>query len=113
VAAPERICAGSGFARNDKDCRFAAVASGAFSRHRQSAGRNQNHRGYCGGTEPNPTTNGRSEKRTTGIDQIIYDPAKISYEQLLDITGSKSIQRSPTAIHRYRSKLSAAIFLWQ
>jgi methionine-S-sulfoxide reductase len=43
--------------------------------------------GYCGGTEPNPTYQLVSSERTTYREslEITYDPAKISYEQLLDI----------------------------
>jgi methionine-S-sulfoxide reductase len=43
--------------------------------------------GYCGGTEPNPTYELVSSERTRYREsiQITYDPAKISYDQLLDI----------------------------
>ena len=43
--------------------------------------------GYCGGTEPNPTYQLVSSEKTGYREsiQITYDPAKISYEQLLDI----------------------------
>ena len=43
--------------------------------------------GYCGGTEPNPTYQLVSSERTNFREsiEITYDPAKISYEQLLDI----------------------------
>src|SRR5438874_4247533 len=43
--------------------------------------------GYSGGTEPNPTYQLVSSERTNYREsiEIIYDPAKISYEQLLDI----------------------------
>jgi methionine-S-sulfoxide reductase len=43
--------------------------------------------GYCGGTEPNPTYELVGSEKTNYREsiQIIYDPAKISYEQLLDI----------------------------
>jgi len=43
--------------------------------------------GYCGGTEPNPTYQLVSSERTSYREsiEIMYDPAKISYEQLLDI----------------------------
>jgi peptide methionine sulfoxide reductase msrA/msrB len=43
--------------------------------------------GYCGGTEPNPTYEVVSSEKTGYREsiQITYDPAKISYEQLLDI----------------------------
>lgn len=43
--------------------------------------------GYCGGTEPNPTYNLVTSERTNYREsiEITYDPAKISYEQLLDI----------------------------
>ncbi|PWT87191.1 MAG: peptide-methionine (S)-S-oxide reductase [Acidobacteria bacterium] len=43
--------------------------------------------GYCGGTEPNPTYELVSSEKTGYREsiQIIYDPAKISYDQLLDI----------------------------
>jgi methionine-S-sulfoxide reductase len=43
--------------------------------------------GHCGGTEPNPTyelvTSDKTQYRESI--EITYDPAKISYEQLLDI----------------------------
>jgi methionine-S-sulfoxide reductase len=43
--------------------------------------------GYCGGTEPNPTYELVSEEKTGYREsiEITYDPAKISYAQLLDI----------------------------
>ena len=43
--------------------------------------------GYCGGTEPNPTYDLVSTEKTGYREsiQITYDPAKISYDQLLDI----------------------------
>jgi len=43
--------------------------------------------GYCGGTEPNPTYKLVTSEKTKYREsiEIIYDPAKISYEQLLDI----------------------------
>jgi methionine-S-sulfoxide reductase len=43
--------------------------------------------GYCGGTEPNPTYEVVSSEKTGYREsiQITYDPAKISYNQLLDI----------------------------
>jgi peptide methionine sulfoxide reductase msrA/msrB len=43
--------------------------------------------GYCGGTEPNPTYEAVSSEKTGYREsiQITYDPAKISYDQLLDI----------------------------
>jgi methionine-S-sulfoxide reductase len=43
--------------------------------------------GYCGGTEPNPTYEMVSSEKTRYREsiEITYDPAKISYEQLLDI----------------------------
>jgi len=43
--------------------------------------------GYCGGTEPNPTYEIVSSEKTGYREsiQITYDPAKISYDQLLDI----------------------------
>ena len=43
--------------------------------------------GYCGGTEPNPTYKLVTSEKTNYREsiQITYDPAKISYEQLLDI----------------------------
>src|SRR6266480_2245960 len=43
--------------------------------------------GYSGGTEPNPTYQLISSERTNYREsiEITYDPAKISYEQLLDI----------------------------
>lgn len=43
--------------------------------------------GYCGGTEPNPTYKLVISEKTNYREsiEITYDPAKISYEQLLDI----------------------------
>jgi methionine-S-sulfoxide reductase len=43
--------------------------------------------GYCGGMEPNPTYELVSSEKTRYREsiEIKYDPAKISYEQLLDI----------------------------
>jgi methionine-S-sulfoxide reductase len=43
--------------------------------------------GYCGGTEPNPTYNLVTSEKTKYRESIAitYNPAKISYEQLLDI----------------------------
>src|SRR6476620_278255 len=43
--------------------------------------------GYSGGTEPNPTYQFVSSEKTNYREsiEITYDPAKISYEQLLDI----------------------------
>src|ERR1700747_179375 len=43
--------------------------------------------GYSGGTEPNPTYQLVSSEKTNYREsiEITYDPAKISYEQLLDI----------------------------
>ena len=43
--------------------------------------------GYCGGTEPNPTYELVSSEKTGYREsiQITYDPAKISYDHLLDI----------------------------
>src|SRR5215216_669763 len=43
--------------------------------------------GYCGGTEPNPTYNLVTSEKTKYREsiEITYDPAKVSFEQLLDI----------------------------
>jgi methionine-S-sulfoxide reductase len=43
--------------------------------------------GYCGGTEPNPTYQSVSSEKTGYREsiEITYDPAKISFAQLLDI----------------------------
>jgi methionine-S-sulfoxide reductase len=43
--------------------------------------------GYCGGTEPNPTYKLVTSEKTNYREsiEITYDPAKISYQQLLDI----------------------------
>src|SRR5436189_4320808 len=43
--------------------------------------------GYCGGTEPSPTYALVGSEKTNYREsiQIVYDPAKISYEQLLEI----------------------------
>jgi len=49
--------------------------------------RSKVHVGYCGGTEPNPTYKLVTSERTNYREsiEIVYDPAKISYERLLDI----------------------------
>ena len=43
--------------------------------------------GYCGGTQPNPTYELVTSEKTNYREslEVTYDPAKISYEQLLDI----------------------------
>src|SRR5437667_9758040 len=43
--------------------------------------------GYCGGTEPNPTYELVTSEKTKYREsiEVTYDPAKISYRQLLDI----------------------------
>jgi methionine-S-sulfoxide reductase len=43
--------------------------------------------GYCGGTEPNPTYElvGSEKTKYRESIEIMYDPSKISYDQLLDI----------------------------
>jgi methionine-S-sulfoxide reductase len=43
--------------------------------------------GYCGGTEPNPTYEQVSSGATGYAEsvQIVYDPSKVSYEQLLEV----------------------------
>ena len=43
--------------------------------------------GYCGGTEPNPTYELVTSEKTNYREsiEVTYDPAKISYDQLLDI----------------------------
>jgi methionine-S-sulfoxide reductase len=43
--------------------------------------------GYCGGTEPNPTYKLVTSEKTKYREsiEVTYDPAKISFEQLLDI----------------------------
>src|ERR1041384_5976560 len=43
--------------------------------------------GYCSGTQPNPTYNLVTSEKTKYREsiEVTYDPAKISYEQLLDI----------------------------
>ena len=43
--------------------------------------------GYCGGTEPNPTYElvGSEKTKYRESIEVTYDPAKISYDQLLDI----------------------------
>src|ERR1700719_1316751 len=43
--------------------------------------------GYCGGTEPNPTYElvGSEKTKYRESIEIVYDPAKISFDQLLDI----------------------------
>eukprot|EP00953_Heterococcus_sp_UTEX-ZZ885_P001547 1353-Heterococcus_DN1.PRE.1 len=68
--------------------------------------------GYCGGNEKNPTYNQVSLGQTGHAEslQVIYDPAKISYEQLLDVFWH---QINPTTRdrqfcdggHQYRSAI--------
>src|SRR6201993_1588016 len=43
--------------------------------------------GYCGGTEPNPTYElvGTEKTKYRESIEVVYDPAKISYAQLLDV----------------------------
>jgi peptide methionine sulfoxide reductase msrA/msrB len=43
--------------------------------------------GYCGGTEPNPTYElvGSEKTKYRESIEIVYDPTKVSYDQLLDI----------------------------
>src|ERR1051326_8741915 len=43
--------------------------------------------GYCGGTEPNPTYElvGSEKTKYRESIEITYDPAKVSYDQLLDV----------------------------
>ena len=43
--------------------------------------------GYCGGTEPNPTYTLVGSEKTNYREsiQVTYDPAKINFDQLLDI----------------------------
>src|SRR5436190_23327108 len=43
--------------------------------------------GYCGGTEPNPTYELVTSEKTKYREalEITYDPAKISFDQVLDI----------------------------
>jgi peptide-methionine (S)-S-oxide reductase len=55
--------------------------------------------GYTGGTVPNPTYNQVSAKTTghTEAVEIVYDPAKVSYEQLLQVYW-RSID--PTVVDR-------------
>jgi len=57
------------------------------ARIRQNSGRDQNGGGYCGGTEPNPTYKLVTSEKTKYREsiEVTYDPAKISFEQLLDI----------------------------
>src|SRR5438093_527116 len=47
--------------------------------------------GYSGGTEPNPTYKLVTSEKTNYREsiEVTYDPAKISYEQLLDIYGKQ------------------------
>src|ERR1700693_1443483 len=71
--------------------------------------------GYCGGTEPNPTYKLVTSEKTKYREsiEITYDPAKISYEQLLDIYWR---QIDPTQADGQVTDIgpsySAAIFLW-
>src|ERR1051325_9532921 len=54
--------------------------------------------GYCGGTEPNPTYKLVTSEKTKYREsiEVTYDPAKISYNQLLDIYWR---QIDPTQAH--------------
>src|SRR6266404_1237953 len=118
VAAPERgSVAGSGFARNDKDCRFRGrlllVHSASI---RQSAGRNQNHRRLLrrDGAESDLRTGRFRKNKLPGIDPDHLRPDKSFLRavarHLLEANRSNTIRR---AIHRYWSKLSGRDFLWQ
>src|SRR5262245_9976480 len=55
--------------------------------------------GYCGGTEPNPTYKLVTSEKTKYREsiEITYDPAKISYNQRLDVYWRQSIPPRPTA----------------
>ena len=55
--------------------------------------------GYCGGTEPNPTYKLVTSEKTNYREsiEITYEPAKISYEQLLDIYWRQIDPTQPTA----------------
>lgn len=55
--------------------------------------------GYSGGTKKNPTYEEVSSERTQHAEtvQIIYDPSKISYEQLLD---AFFVMHDPTTLNR-------------
>ena len=65
--------------------------------------------GYCGGTEPNPTYALVGSEKTNYREsiEVTYDPAKINFDQLLDIYWR---QINPDAIrrpvHRYWTELS-------
>jgi methionine-S-sulfoxide reductase len=71
--------------------------------------------GYCGGTEPNPTYELVSSEKTGYREsiEITYDPAKISYDQLLDIYWR---QIDPTQADGQFTDIGpsyrAAIFYW-
>ena len=72
--------------------------------------------GYCGGTEPNPTYELVTSEKTKYREsiEITYDPAKISFAQLLDIYWK---QIDPTQADgqfaRHRAELSGGNFLQQ
>src|SRR6202011_4041495 len=63
--------------------------------------------GYCGGTEPNPTYKSVSSEKTGYREsiEITYDPAKISYDHLLDIYWK---QINPTQRDRKSTRLNSS-----
>src|ERR1700745_697709 len=78
-------------ASSNPDLRTAVLAGGSFwciqPAFDKAPGVVKTVVGYCGGTEPNPTYELVTSEKTNYREsiEIPYDPAKISYEQLLDI----------------------------
>jgi peptide methionine sulfoxide reductase msrA/msrB len=76
---------------NPANTRTAVLAGGCFwciqPAFDKAAGVIKTVVGYCGGTEPNPTYQlvGSEKTKYRESIEITYDPAKISFDQLLDI----------------------------
>ena len=85
------IASGQGQNSSPAETRTAVLAGGCFwciqPAFDKAKGVIKTLVGYCGGTEPNPTYEVVSSEKTGYREsiQITYDPAKISYDQLLDI----------------------------
>jgi methionine-S-sulfoxide reductase len=73
------------------ETRTAVFAGGCFwciqPAFDKTAGVSKTVVGYCGGTEPNPTYKLVTSEKTNYREsiEVTYDPAKTSYEQLLDV----------------------------
>ena len=69
--------------------------------------------GYTGGTEPNPTYEQVSSGKTGHAEsvQVVYDPSKISYQQLLDVFWMNVDPTTPNAqFADHGSQYRSAIF---